>query len=294
MGCGPALLIETNASGETPRASITLRHLSVVFGADCEITGNFSAVKHGAFTVIRVVGGDVDDELKAHFLGICALVIARLGISPAPDAIGLAVDRLVELFRSLSQSARKTVQGLWAEVFLIAVSTAPGKLIDCWHDDPTELYDFHAGKQRIEVKSSRGERRVHVFQLGQLTLPEGASVVIASVRVDPASGGDTVGDLLNQIGDRGVTAEQWLRAYEVVSQTLGDEWEQAAPQRFDRQRGLAELAFYRAEDIPQVDPVLPPGVPRVSFTSDLSGVASLSSSDLSRTSGLLADAVVHP
>ena len=98
------------------------------------------------------------------------------------------MDRLIELFRAMTTPSRKSVQGLWAELFLIAQSRQPTILVDAWHMLPEDRYDFAMDDQRIEVKSFSGSLRQHHFSLEQLQPPEGVKTLIASMLVEGFTG----------------------------------------------------------------------------------------------------------
>ena len=81
----------------------------------------------------------------------------------------------------MTDSPTNTVNGLWSELFLIENSTNPKELINYWHNLPEEKFDFNAGKERIEVKSSSSFERKHIFSAEQLNPPSDTQVLIASV-----------------------------------------------------------------------------------------------------------------
>jgi hypothetical protein len=83
---------------------------------------------------------------------------------------------------------RKSVQGLWAELFLMARLRDPSALVAAWHSQLGDLYDFSAGSQRIEVKSAIGRIRRHHFTLEQVLPIPRTRVLIASVLVERGRG----------------------------------------------------------------------------------------------------------
>lgn len=52
-----------------------------------------------------------------------------------------------------------------------------------WHSIPEEKFDFNAGTERVEVKSSSTFERKHTFSSEQLNPPADTQVLIASVFV---------------------------------------------------------------------------------------------------------------
>jgi len=182
---------------------------------------------------------------------------------------------LTELFRAFEQPPRKAVQGLWAEVFLIAMSENPEALVAAWHVDPDEAFDFGRGPQRIEVKSFAGESRVHSFSLRQARPGTGVDALVASVRAERSSGGSSVADLMRVIVDRGVSPRAVAKVETVVANSLGEAAATGLWVLFDVERARNSLRFFQARDVPSVAPELPAGVLSVRFESLLDETCAL-------------------
>lgn len=180
------------------------------------------------------------------------------------------VEGLVELFQSLSLPQRKTVQGLWAELYLVKEAVDPASMVAGWHCSPTQRYDFASGIERIEVKSAAGRERKHHFALEQLTPPAGAIVLIASLCLERTSGGTSLRVLLQTIRYRLQSSPKVaLRVELIVGETLGDALSEALDDTFDEQLAAASLAFYRASDVPRPSGTVPTEVTEVRFVASL-------------------------
>lgn len=270
----PSLLftvVDGRASALPP--PIVLEHLTVVYGVDCRVTQPDGSVEERKFTVVRCTG--TDRVLHSYFLRVAVSIVRLLGEQPSYMDVSRAVDGLVELFRSMATAPRKSVQGLWAELLLMARLRDPAPLAAAWHVLPGDRYDFSAGDHRIEVKSATGRVRQHHFTLEQLLPVPGTQVLVVSVLVERAAAGTALVDLVREVRSRTSDAPQLLLHVDrVVAQTLGDGWRHAQEQRFDRQLAESSLAFYEPAVIPQVDANLPRGVSNVQFVADLTGAPS--------------------
>lgn len=71
------------------------------------------------------------------------------------------MNQLIELFRAIAKPARKSLQGLWAELFLISRAHQPAILVNAWHTVVEDRYGFAVDNQRIEVKGFSGQIRQH-------------------------------------------------------------------------------------------------------------------------------------
>lgn len=175
----------------------------------------------------------------------------------------------------MTELPRKSVQGLWAELFCIARSREPAIMLEAWHQLPDDLYDFNLGKQRLEVKSASGGVRQHYFALAQLRPPPETTALFASVFVDQAGGGASVTELADRIRSRITTRPKLLLHLDrMIALTLGTNWREATEDRFDQELATQSLAFFETNVIPSVIPELPPGVSDVRFRADLSGCPS--------------------
>lgn len=287
----PSLLIAVSDAHRVGwPAPIVLEHLAVQHDVECRISHADGALEEGRFTVVRCTGGD--RALHGYFLRAAAAIVALLEEAPTQGDVRAAIDQLVELFRAISAQPRKSVQGLWAELFVMARLREPRELVASWHVLPEDRYDFSAGDQRIEVKSASGRVRRHHFSLEQLQPPSGTRLLMASVLVERAGAGASVLDLASELRGRvSSSPELLLHLDRVVSATLGQSWRFAQGERFDRHLAESSLAFFVPQVIPCVDPSLPAAVTDVHFRADLSGVQPVNPAEYRSQGGLFAVAL---
>ena len=287
----PLILIAVpRGRARTRPVPIKLEHLSVQHDMECRISGIDGVVEEGQFTVISCQGED--PALHTYFLRVLESVVMLLGPTPSRSDITRAVFNLAELFRAMTTAPHKSVQGLWAELFLMARSPDIAVLAQSWHTNPEDKYDFNFADQRIEVKSAGGRVRQHQFSLEQLQPPPGVSVLVASVFVERAGSGTSLAEIIDKVRLRiGGDSEQLMMLDKVIGMTLGNTWRQAMDERFDYELARHSLAFYEASAVPSVSPIMPSEVSNVRFTSDLSGIASVDLATYKATGGLFQSAL---
>jgi hypothetical protein len=266
---------------------VTLENISIRYNILCRVTDEGQPSRQGRFVVIRCESRD--DDLIEYFLRTMEVHIHFIGSTPSCNQVGDMVQNLIELFRTLSQPSKQSVQGLWAELLVIAEASDTKSLLRSWHGEPGDRYDFSADKQCIEVKSSSGEARIHHFSLEQLNPGSEAVAVVISLFVKRSADGLTVIDIINSIrsqirDDLGLLAH----LHRTVAITLGEDWRQATSTRFDKQFAKKSIRIYDVGSIPAVNWPTPLEVTEVKFKSNLSRISSQRISSLLSKGGIFA------
>jgi hypothetical protein len=288
-GGSPCLLLrQPPSAAATP--PIRLQNLLVSYGVPCAISHPDGKQEAGTFTIIKC--SSADPSLFPHFLRILSPVIATLGATPTAAAVRRAISGLVDLFQALTAPAKKSIQGLWAELLVIRRASDPAALATAWHGVPEERIDFLAGQQRIEVKSSSGRQRLHHFSLEQLTPPASARLIVASVFVEPVGGGLSLGRLSDDIRALLAFDAALLTRFDAVFYaTLGASWSDAMEECFDLELAAESLQFFNSADIPKVDGPISSAVGDIRFVSNMSAVPTLDAETMITAGRLFAAAV---
>ncbi len=188
----------------------------------------------------------------------------------------------------MTDSPTSTVNGLWAELFLIENSTNPKELINYWHNIPEEKFDFNAGIERIEVKSSSNFERKHIFSSEQLNPPSDTQVLIASIFLKQHNSGNSIQFLIDRISEKidydFGTVE---KLNTIVFRTLGSSLEYSIGVKFDYDIAQQSLRFYRHQDIDKIEKVhIPNNVSEVKYKSDLTSIKAIELNKLKVGKGL--------
>jgi len=246
-----------------------LYNLSITHNLTCEIHNDLNREEHN-FSVIRYSGND--EDLKRYFLKACEILVPSLGNSPDNKLITHTVNKFIELFRVLEEPPKKTLQGLWSELFLIHQASNPKKLVKAWHTIPEENYDFSLEKIRIEVKSSSTRNRTHHFSLKQLAAPSKCELFVVSLFVEIFAGGKSVEDLLSEIIERLDKGSELIEKLNFVTySTLGGSIDKIKNVYYDYQLAKESLKIYNADDIPKIESI-PKNVSDVRFKSSIDSI----------------------
>ena len=212
-----------------------------------------------------------DEDLLDLFFDVLDTLFKKFSFPVEPKKIKELLEKLVKLFESIKNAPKKSIQGLWAELFLIYRSNNHAKVIECWHKETKAKYDFQNQKNFLEVKSTIQQERKHAFSLEQAQVKEGQNVIIASLLLEPDDDGLTIKNLemliKNKIKNRSDLIEELI--YQIRS-TLGTDWKKGNQDRFSESFASSNLKFFDLKDIPKLDEkVKTRGVEKIKFTSNL-------------------------
>lgn len=269
FGSPVLLLTVVLKRSEITPTNIKLQNVSVQFNVNCKIVQDEASIEK-TFTVVSFIGSD--PALRDYFLRLLSTLIESVGNEPTQQIVRNGIDKFVELLQFACEPPMKTIQGLWAELFLISQSRDVKKMLHCWHTNPEERFDFNNGQERVEVKSSSTSQRVHYFSLEQLNSPQNTETIIASIFIRKASNGKSIKSLQNDIIANVADDLQLVEKVNFqIAATLGKVILDIADYNFDCHQAKESLRFYRAIDVPKIDVrYISPLVSEVKFKSDLS------------------------
>lgn len=286
QGGNPTLLVSPSQPSDAVVANpLELRNLSFRPRCICRVQAGGSEESTETLAVLKCTTDD--PMLREYFLRSLSGTVAALPATPTEADIVGAVAKLVELFRALEAPPRFTLQGLWCELLLIARSRMIRQAAAAWHADPGELYDFKAGRQRVEVKSTTGPHRSHHFRLDQVLPRQNTCVMIASLILEESGRGLSIAELWEEVSaHQELTVDLRNRLSRILALGLGLDWRKASRVVFDPEAASNTLRIYDATSIPRVDSNVPVEVSEVQFKSELTDVPSLTTGDIARKGGL--------
>ncbi|MDW5289275.1 PD-(D/E)XK motif protein [Formosa sp. PL04] len=255
-------------------ANQNLFSIKVSHNLKCEIESD-KKLTYNNFSVVSYIGQN--DDVKGIFLSTCQVLIKSLGQNPTNKKIKHTVGKFIELFKAIKETPSKSLQGLWAELFIIEQSNFPENLINGWHSIPEEKFDFSFGKLRLEVKSSATNERTHHFSSGQLNPIKDTEIIIASIFTNINAGGFSINDLLGRINNKiNNFPRQKEKLHLLVYSTLGVDIDKMSQVKFDYELAKESLRYYHSVEIPKIqNKDIPTEINNVKFTSLLGNCKSI-------------------
>jgi hypothetical protein len=269
---GAPVFLLHDSSDAKYNPGINFRHLSAEFHATCRVQTDVGALED-QFCLVWCDGSS--SELHELFVRCVAAAIEELPEVSATRDLESCILRLRNLFRALASPSAREIGGLWAELFVILKSGNPTLALTFWHADQFDRFDFSSDYFRLEVKSTVKSIRAHEFSLEQLQSSTSGVGLVASVMLQPLTGGVSVLDLARTIeaevvGSTGLKQKLWKN----VAATLGADFSERLDKRFDLSYAERWFAMYAMDDVPRLDNPIDPRVTSIRFVSDLTDVTS--------------------
>lgn len=279
------LLSVTKRIKDVSLKNFRLKYLQLEQNIECKISEN-GTNRLQTFTIITF--RSADRNLQEYFLRISETLVKTIGTNPTQQQVVDSLKKFVEVFKALTDTPTNTVNGLWAELFLIENSSNPKELINYWHNLPEEKFDFNAGTERIEVKSSSNFERKHIFSAEQLNPPSDTQVLIASIFLKQHISGSSILYLIDKISEKiDYEFETIEKLNTIVFRTLGSSLEHSIGVKFDYDIAQQSLRFYRHQDIDKIEEVhIPNNVSEVKYKSDLTSIKAIELNKLKERKGL--------
>lgn len=154
---------------------------------------------------------------------------------------------IIQLSRSLiNKSTSDTEIGLYGELVVLLKNIANKNMIDSWHSNLEDPFDFALSNSRVEVKTTFSSQRKHWFSESQISSGSSLNVWIASVQLALTHSGTTCGDLRRRIEER-LEPESRKR---FLSKCDSYNWEDFCFE-FDLESALSSVAYFNAANLPK-------------------------------------------
>jgi len=230
---------------------MNLRNISVIYNQECTLKMG-AKIENGTFTIIRFKG--IDKTLQETFLEINSFIFKKIKNKIfSSNEVKESIKKIIDLFESLSQKGRKSIQGLWAELLVILLGKDCKKMISAWHSNPTGRFDFSFDKKELEVKSTSTGKREHLFSMNQLERFNDLEILFCSIFVEKMDKGKSAMDLTLEIvkklkGDLDLIEKLYLMIYA----TMGESYEHLFNFKFNFNIAKSSLKIYDILDLPNL------------------------------------------
>ena len=267
------LLIKSKDDSNKPKSKLdSYKHIRILFDRSCEIIpSQTKKVINSNYTVIQFF--DSDNDVQIYFLHVCSIIIRRLGNYPSLNNTYASIKYLLELFSKILSPAKNSIQGIWTELFLIDLSSDVDYMINAWHVQKNDRFDFNDGNTKLEVKSTNKSERIHRFSFHQLKPNKNSGLFIASVMVMESGLGISIFDLIKSIESKTTNSKCIEKLYEIVFETLGNLTTKILSVKYDKLYSVDKVQYFNFKDIPVIDKeCIPANITNIKFDINLENI----------------------
>lgn len=276
----PMFFVATNKT-QSIIPNIVRELLTVEYDVTCTVKETNGTSLQGNFTILTL--RTQDENLQFYFIEICLMILEKITFQPSKQELFIEIERIVTIFSALNSTPRKKIQGLWAELMVIERSKNPFVLVKAWHSLVSSKYDFTLGRDKIEVKSTSSEERVHRFSLDQLNPSPSSRLLIASMIVRESgkcNQGLSIRNLYDKICSRLQCIDTKIKLYTVIAQTLGKDLSKIESVYYDYITASDSLNYYDYQVIPRIlKEYVPVGITDVKFCCDMTDLENIEKSN---------------
>lgn len=253
---------------------INLKLIQVAFQKNCKLISKEGDKSDGIYTIVSLKTDS--EDIGKYFVNTLHNLINQLELNPSFVQIKTELNNLINLFRSLSKPAKKTIQGLWTELLFINQSNDIEYVIKSWHQGKNDRYDFNDGIDKVEIKSTSKSDRIHRFSLSQLQEIKDTVIIIGSTFTVEIGKGISANELIETISEKVSDPSLILKIYNVVAETMGDNFQHIFDIYFDYNYALNSILYFNIRDIPKISSeALPSQITNVKFDCNLSNIDSI-------------------
>ena len=269
---GTPIFLLHDASQAHYSPGIEFKHVKAKFHVTCRVSVGDKQFEE-QFALVTIDGAMHD--LYELFIRCFAAAIENLPVNSGTRELSDCVQKLTGLFRSLAQPNSKAVTGIWGELFVIANSVNVTSAIASWQVDSFDRFDFSWGNRVLEVKATTQAIRIHHFAVAQLAEPISGSGYVASLMLQPLSGGLGIIDLANTIETKLTNfPDLKIKLWANLAMALGDGFTTKLDKRFDMDYATRHFVLYAMNDIPRPELPSDSRITEIRFTADLATVDS--------------------
>ena len=251
---------------------ISFRHLSAQFHVTCRVVVEAQALED-QFCLVSC--DSATPELFELFIRCVSAAVEGIPANAGTRELEASIVQLRDLFRALTAPSSRELIGLWAELYVILRC---GRCVDAlrvWHSDQFDRFDFSSDAFCVEVKATVRTTRVHEFAMEQLEPPAEGTGLVASLLLQPLTGGLGVLDLARRIEDAARSdAKLRLKLWQNVAAALGADFSVGLDRQFDTSFADRNLAVYAMTDIPRPEKPIDCRVTGLRFFVEMATVSS--------------------
>lgn len=274
----PALIISSNDAGSPLKMKTDL--LSLTLNSQGTVHIHERAIEIKKFHMLLCE--TTEKSTVETFLILVQAFISKFSTD------GYTNSGLIQFFQTVERLFKVTAvpdmsrerQGLWGELFLLKWLGDLKRWVNYYHSDYAMKFDLSSKNQRIEVKTTVGER-IHYFSHDQL-FSDDKEIAIASLVLSKDDAGMSLRELINEVRKEIADEPELIIKLENAVRRAGMQVVSEIGPKFNYMDASRQLAWYWSNSVPRFNQAEPPGVSNTHYRVNLGTVEKLSVDEVKR------------
>ncbi len=210
-----------------------------------------------------------DERLREIFLSSLSDAVKKIKEEISEKEIYEKTKSLIDLYKKISKNKNNDLIGFWGELFIIHKLKSTDLLVEAWHPDTNDTFDFYLKNQALEIKTTSLNDRKHQFSYEQLNT-QNKRIIIASIMIRKSRTGKNLFNLKNLILrklKKNINKEKLQEMYDVMTGLKTKQ--QLDSICFSYEYSKDNLNFYDALNVPRIKEIPMNGVKNIKYESNL-------------------------
>jgi len=213
-----------------------------------------------------------EENLKEIFLRSMDNIVENIPNEISQKKIYELTQSLIKLFEKISNKKNFDLLGFWGELFVIKHLRQKELLIEGWHPETNDTFDFLIKNSFLEIKTSTSNDRKHHFSFEQLN-SNNKNIIVGSILIRKSRTGDSLLDLKNKILEEIDKKNLKDKVQEIYDIMTGSKTQEDLNEvKFSYEYAKDNILFYDSQNVPRIKETPMHGVKNIKFESDLNGV----------------------
>jgi len=216
-----------------------------------------------------------EENLKEIFLRTMDNTVQNIPNNISQKKIYELTQNLIKLFEKISNKKNIDLLGFWGELFTIKYLRQKELLIEGWHPETIDTFDFLIKNSALEIKTSTSNERKHHFSFEQLN-PNNKNIIVGSILIRKSRSGYSLLDLKNKILEEIDKKNLKDKVQEIYDIMTGSKTQEDLEEvRYSCEYAKDNIMFYDSQNVPRIKETPMYGVNNIKFESDLNGVKAI-------------------
>ena len=243
-----------------------LSNIIIKHGVNCSVhLKNEKLTKK--FTMIKCLSND--NSTKELFLMSLERILENIPNEVSEIKIDELTKKLVKLFEKLSNKINIDLTGFWGELFIIDYLKSTELLVEAWHSETNDLFDFFLKNLALEVKTTTKNDRKHIFKFEQLN-SKSNKIIIGSIMLKRSRAGKSLLDLKKKILKKISKTELIEKVNEIYAIMVANKTQKDLDsEKYSYEYAKENISFFDSVEIPRIKETPMYGIKNIKFESDL-------------------------